>query len=72
MKHLAEVWQNLIERIAFDKKASKLDKLEQRIIKLEKLNVALVKKLVSQGHIETSLPGEGSPSRDAREERTIH
>lgn len=74
MKKVTAAWHNFIKRLALvDNNSSQIKKLEQRIIKLEKLNVALVKKLISQGHIDASIPGESSSTiKDAREERTIH
>ena len=74
MKNITKIWQNLIIKLSFGKKSKEdsVESLEQRVAKLEKLNVALVKKLVSLGHVDPSLPGENALAKDAREERTIH
>lgn len=75
MNKFTKVWHNFIKKITLvDNKSSQLQRLERRVAKLEKLNVALVKKLISQGHIDVSIPGEnsGTTVKDAREERTIH
>ena len=73
MKKFTKIWCKLLNSLAFKGNTNKITKLEQRINKLEKLNIALVKKLMSQGYLETTLPGENSTaSRDPREERTIH